>query len=50
VVDLVDSTRLATHYGDGLAMRARTVLKDRTSLKGFGGLHRVYETVWEMRQ
>lgn len=29
VVDLVDSTRLATHYGDGLAMRARTVLKDR---------------------
>lgn len=30
VVDLVDSTRLATHYGDGLAMRARTVLKDRT--------------------
>jgi class 3 adenylate cyclase len=30
VVDLVDSTHLATHYGDGLAMRARTVLKDRT--------------------
>jgi class 3 adenylate cyclase len=30
VVDLVDSTRLATHYGEGLAMRARTTLKDRT--------------------
>jgi class 3 adenylate cyclase len=30
VVDLVGSTRLATHYGDGLAMRARNVLKDRT--------------------
>ena len=30
VVDLVDSTDLATHYGDGLAMRARTILKDRT--------------------
>lgn len=30
VVDLVQSTHLATHYGDGLAMRARTVLKDRT--------------------
>ena len=30
VVDLVDSTRLATHYGDVLAMRARTVLTERT--------------------
>jgi len=30
VVDLVESTQLATHYGDGLAMRARTALKDRT--------------------
>ena len=30
VVDLVQSTHLATHYGDGLAMRARTVLLDRT--------------------
>ena len=30
VVDLADSTHLATHYGDGLAMRARTVVKDRT--------------------
>jgi class 3 adenylate cyclase len=30
VVDLVDSTRLATHYGDGLAMQAKNVLKDRT--------------------
>jgi class 3 adenylate cyclase len=30
VVDLVQSTHLATHYGDGLAMRARTALKDRT--------------------
>ena len=30
VVDLVDSTHLATHYGDGLAMKARTTLKDRT--------------------
>lgn len=30
VVDLVQSTHLATHYGDGLAMRARTVLRDRT--------------------
>lgn len=30
VVDLVDSTHLATHYGDGLAMKARTALKDRT--------------------
>jgi class 3 adenylate cyclase len=29
VVDLVDSTHLATHYGDGLAMRARNLLKDR---------------------
>ena len=29
VVDLVDSTRLATHYGDGLAMRARNLLRDR---------------------
>jgi class 3 adenylate cyclase len=30
VVDLVDSTQLATHYGDGLAMRATTVLQERT--------------------
>ncbi len=30
VVDLVDSTRLATHYGDGLAMQARNTLKERT--------------------
>ncbi len=29
VVDLVDSTTLATHYGDGLAMRARTILRER---------------------
>lgn len=29
VVDLVESTRLATHYGDGLAMRARSALRDR---------------------
>lgn len=29
VVDLVASTSLATHYGDGLAMRARNVLRDR---------------------
>ncbi len=38
VVDLVDSTHLATHYGDGLAMQARTVLKDRTlaATKGHG--------------
>lgn len=30
VVDLVGSTHLATHYGDGLAMKARTILRDRT--------------------
>lgn len=30
VVDLVQSTHLATHYGDGLAMKARIILKDRT--------------------
>ena len=30
VVDLVESTNLATHYGDGLAMRARNAFKDRT--------------------
>lgn len=30
VVDLVDSTHLATHYGDHLAMHARNILKDRT--------------------
>jgi len=29
VVDLVESTRLATHYGDGLAMRARNALRDQ---------------------
>lgn len=38
VVDLVDSTHLATHYGNGLAMQARTILKDRTlaATKGHG--------------
>jgi len=30
VVDLVNSTFLATHYGEGFAMRARNTLKDRT--------------------
>lgn len=30
VVDLIQSTHLATHYGDGLAMKARTALRDRT--------------------
>jgi class 3 adenylate cyclase len=30
VVDLVDSTHLATHYGDVVAMRARNILKERT--------------------
>jgi class 3 adenylate cyclase len=30
VVDLVDSTYLATHYGDVVAMRARNLLKERT--------------------
>ena len=29
VVDLVDSTNFATHYGDGLAMQARIILKER---------------------
>jgi len=29
VVDLVQSTHLATHYGDGVAMRARTLLRDQ---------------------
>jgi len=29
VVDLVNSTYLATHYGEGFAMRARNTLKDR---------------------
>lgn len=29
VVDLVQSTHLATHYGDGVAMRARTLVRDR---------------------
>ncbi|MBI4013228.1 MAG: adenylate/guanylate cyclase domain-containing protein [Candidatus Rokubacteria bacterium] len=29
VVDLVDSTRLATHYGNAVAMRARNVLAER---------------------
>jgi class 3 adenylate cyclase len=28
VVDLVQSTHLATHYGDGVAMRARTLVRD----------------------
>ena len=30
VVDLVNSTHVSTHYGNGLAMRARSALKDRT--------------------
>jgi len=30
VVDLVDSTRLATHYGDVIAMNARNAIKERT--------------------
>lgn len=30
VVDLVDSTHLATHYGDIIAMHARNILKERT--------------------
>jgi len=30
VVDLVDSTHLATHHGESVAMRARNALKDRT--------------------
>ncbi len=30
VVDLVNSTYMATHYGEGFAMRARNTLKDRT--------------------
>lgn len=30
VVDLADSTHLATHYGNGLAMQARNILKERT--------------------
>jgi class 3 adenylate cyclase len=34
VVDLVDSTRLATHHGDGLAMRARNVMEERTLAAG----------------
>ncbi len=29
VVDLVNSTHLGTHYGEGFAMRARNTLKDR---------------------
>jgi len=29
VVDLVGSTHLAAHYGDGLAMRARNIMNDR---------------------
>jgi class 3 adenylate cyclase len=39
VVDLVESTRLATHYGDGLAMRARNALRDRVlAIAGGRGL------------
>jgi class 3 adenylate cyclase len=34
VVDLVDSTRLATHHGDSLAMRARNVMEERTLAAG----------------
>lgn len=30
VVDLVDSTHLATHYGDVIAMNARNAIKERT--------------------
>ncbi len=30
VVDLVESTHIATHYGNGLAMRATNFLKERT--------------------
>ena len=30
VVDLVNSTHVSTHYGNGLAMRTRSALKDRT--------------------
>jgi len=30
VVDLVDSTHLATHHGESVAMRARNALKERT--------------------
>ena len=30
VVDLVNSTFLATHYGEAFAMRARNIMKDRT--------------------
>src|SRR3990172_10055241 len=30
IVDLVNSTHVSTHYGNGLAMRARSALKDRT--------------------
>lgn len=30
VVDLVDSTKLATHYGEGMAMRARNFLEEKT--------------------
>jgi class 3 adenylate cyclase len=30
VVDIVSSTRLATHYGNGSAMRANNLLKERT--------------------
>ncbi len=32
VVDLVNSTYLATHYGEAFALRARNTLKDRTIL------------------
>jgi class 3 adenylate cyclase len=31
VVDLVGSTHLATHYGEGLALRAAEILQERTS-------------------
>jgi class 3 adenylate cyclase len=31
VVDLVGSTHLATHYGEGLALRATDILQERTS-------------------
>lgn len=84
VVDLVDSTRLATHYGEGLSResfaqvgpegppteipaRDRIFMDEEAakelagsdiphrpvgfcSLKGFSGLHRVYEVLWKLPQ
>lgn len=34
VVDLVESTRLAAHYGDGAAMRARLLLRQHARAEG----------------